>query len=145
MARQVTLVCGPPCGGKSYWVAANKGSDDPVLCVDTIAVRLGSTVQHNHSGSFFGKSEKVYLDQARRVRAARSGTCWAIRCAPEPEVRRELIALIRATRCVVLLPSIVVAKQRARLRDADSEATVAAIDSWFARWHAAPFDTVIRS
>jgi hypothetical protein len=125
-------------------VAAHKKPGDAVVCIDTIAVKLGSPVSHNHSGSHFGRAEKHYLEMLGRVRAARHGTAWIIRCAPEPDVRQQFIALIRATRCVVLLPSILVAKQRARLRDADSAATTAAIDSWYRRFHAAPFDEVIR-
>lgn len=93
----------------------------------------------------YGRSEKVFQQQLRRVRAAQSGTFWVIRCGAEPEVRRELATLVRATQSVVLIPPIQVAATRARLRDVDCGATISAISGWFARYQPDGFSRVIRS
>lgn len=143
--RQVILVCGPPCGGKSTFVVKNADPDDTILCIDTLAQRLGSPVTHNHTGSMYGNAEKHYWEMAGRIARHPTIHAWVLRCAPEPEERMRLAQAVRATQCVVLLPPIQVAATRARLRDADPGATIAAISSWYGRWHAAPFDRVLRN
>ncbi len=143
--RQVTLVFGPPCAGKSHFVNHHKGLDDTVLDIDLIAQKLGSPVHHGHTGSMYGNAEKVFQAMLRQIRAARTGTFWVIRCGAEPHVRRELATLVRATQSFVLIPPIQVAANRARLRDAGCGATISAISGWFARYQPDGFSRVIRS
>lgn len=143
--RQVVLVCGPPCGGKSTWAVKNSQPGDTILDLDVLAQQLGSPVTHNHSGSHYGRSEKLYWDIAAKIARHPSVQAFVIRCAPSPQDRMELARAVRATHCVVLLPAITTCANRARLRDADPGATIAAISSWYSRWHAAPFDRVIRN
>ena len=141
--RQVTLVCGPPCGGKSTYVTDHAKPDDLILCVDTLAQAEGSLVTHNHTGSHYGRAEKRFLELCRQVRSTQDVTAWVIRCAPEPQMRRDLAASVGATRSIVLLPNIQVAAARALERDPGSyQATWAAIRSWYARFRPGPFDEV---
>jgi len=141
----VVLVCGPPCAGKSVYVTKHARPGDVIVCLDTLAQRLGSPVTHNHSGSHYGRAQKAYDDLCGRVARHPTVNAWVLRCAPEPEERTRLARAVRATHCIVLLPPIQVAANRARLRDADPGTTIAAISSWYSRWHAAPFDRVIRN
>jgi len=144
MVRRVTLVCGPPCGGKSTYVAEHATEGDLVLCVDTLAQAEGSTVEHNHTGSHYGRAEKRFLELCRQARSTPEITAWVVRCAPEPQMRRDLAASVGATRSIVLLPNIQVAGERAKARDGvDFPATWTAIRSWYQRFRPAPFDEVL--
>lgn len=143
--RQVTIVAGPPCGGKSTFVTKNAQPGDIIVCLDTLAQQLGSQVTHNHTGSHFGRAQKAYDRLCAQVARHPSCTAWILRCAPSPLDRMELARAVRATHCVVLLPAITTCVNRARLRDLDPSVTISAISSWYSRWSAAPFDRVIRS
>lgn len=141
--RQVTLVCGPPCAGKSTFVTGHAQQGDLVLCVDEFAQAEGSPVEHNHTGHFYGLGQKRFTEACRQVRQIPDAQAWVVRCAPEPKARRDLAVVVGATRCVVLLPPIQVVGERAKQRDDAYEATWAAIRSWYARYRPAYFDTVI--
>lgn len=143
MGRSVTLVCGPPCGGKSTYVVEHAAPGDLVLCVDTLAQVEGSLVSHNHTGSHYGRAEKRFLALCAEVRATAEVTAWVVRCAPEPHMRRDLTKQVGATRSIVLLPNIQVAAARALERDPGSyQATWTAIRSWYQRFRPGPFDEV---
>lgn len=118
--------------------------DDTILCLDTLAQRLGSPVAHGHTGSMYGNAQKAYDEICSRIRVHPTVQAFVLRCAPEPEERRHLALAVRATRCIVLIPPIQLAATRARVRDADCGATIAAISSWYARWRPAPFDEIRR-
>jgi 5-methylcytosine-specific restriction protein A len=143
MARQVTLVCGPPCGGKSTLVTELALEGDLVVCVDLLAQAEGSKVEHNHEGRLYGRAERRFQVLCREVRDNPDVTAYVVRCAPEPRMRADLFHQVGATRSIVLLPNIQVAAERARQRDAASyPATWAAIRSWYGRFRPAPFDEV---
>lgn len=143
-ARAVTLVCGPPCGGKSSFVAQHSSPEDLVLCIDSLAQQAGSPVDHNHDGQLYGRATKRFNELIIQVREGADVTAWVIRCAPEAHLRRELAVAVKATRSIVLLPNIRVAIDRARLRDGEQAvATVAAVRAWYQRFRPAPFDEVM--
>lgn len=128
------LVCGPPCGGKSWLVEQYAQPEDLILCVDTFAVKAGSDVEHNHAGRYYRAGEDRFWTEVERVRRARTVRAWVIRCAPTVQDRRQLAWLSRATRTLVLAPPIRVAYRRAIARDRPPEATLRAIDSWYRRY-----------
>lgn len=45
---RLVLVIGPPCSGKTTYVATNAASDDVVIDVDALARALGSPAGHDH-------------------------------------------------------------------------------------------------
>lgn len=93
----------------------------------------------------YGNSQKIFDDQCSRIGRHPSIAAWIVRCAATPQERKALALTVRATQSFVLIPSIQVAANRARLRDADCGATISAIGGWFARYQPDGFSRVIRS
>lgn len=83
MPRSVILVAGPPCSGKTTYVAARAKPGDVILDQDVIgatAMRQGLT----------------------QVAGMTSGTAWVIRCCPGPQRRATFARQIGATDTVLL-------------------------------------------
>ncbi|MFI2577710.1 hypothetical protein ACH5AJ_36555 [Streptomyces rochei] len=113
MARSVTLVTGPPCAGKTTYVAARVQPGDIVLDQDVIgaaAMRAGLA----------------------RVAAMTTGTAWVIRCAPGPTTRAALARQIGATDVVLLRPDDAELFGRAARRQYPRR-HIQAVRDWIAR------------
>lgn len=63
--RNITVVIGPPCSGKTTYVAANFGPNDVVIDFDLLAVAFGSMQPWNHS--------QPHVRMAQAARAAAIG------------------------------------------------------------------------
>lgn len=140
--REVTLVTGPPCAGKSTFVALRAGKNDGVIDHDVIARRLGSGRRWGHRRQIREQAERLTLAAMDGVVQMTSGRAWVIRCAPEGPKRVELAAWLRATRVVVLLPPAELLRWRA-LQRGDSYRTCRAISRWFERYTPAEVDELI--
>src|SRR4051812_27437058 len=83
--RQVTLIAGPPCAGKTTYAAAHARPADLILDQDVI----GATA----------------MTRALRALATMTtGTAWVIRCCAGPARRLAFATSIRATDTVLLTP-----------------------------------------
>jgi hypothetical protein len=116
--REVILVAGPPCAGKTTYVAAHARPGDLVLDQDELGAR-------------------VMQRAVVRVAAMPAGRAWVIRCAPNPERRQQLAEQIRADRVVLLVPPMEVLHERAKQRP-DIRRQMQTIRAWFAREAANP-------
>ena len=99
------LVCGPPCAGKTTWVARNAPPSATIVCYDTIAAELG----HRGPGRppfKLGRAAEAQVQQAlRRIERGEITNAYVIRTMAGPQRRAELATRIRA-RIVLLLPDI---------------------------------------
>jgi hypothetical protein len=140
--RQVTLVTGPPCAGKSTYVRAHAQPGDLVLDLDEIARQLGSTRHWMHDDAVMRRAEQ---EMRRRITALAGGgavRAWVIRCVPAGQARAALARLLRADRVLVLLPPHHELTARA-LERPDRMATVTAITQWLDAYSPADPDAMI--
>ncbi|SCL32029.1 hypothetical protein GA0070616_4376 [Micromonospora nigra] len=113
MTRTVVLVTGPPCAGKSTYVAQRAQPGDLILDQDQLGPRT------------MGR-------RLRTVATMTTGTAWVIRCQPDPRQRARLANRIRATHHVHLHPGPQTLLARARTRP-HPERHLAAIRDWLDR------------
>jgi len=85
VSREVILVCGPPCAGKTTYVEQHARLGDRILDAD----QLG---------------EHVMQQALAEVAAMIEGRAWVIRCSPGGSSRTALKAQLNATRVVLLQP-----------------------------------------
>lgn len=110
--RDIVLVAGPPCAGKTTYVEANAQPGDLVLDRDTLGAtayrRALDGLPHHH------------------------GRAWVIRSAPGPAYRAHVAATIGATRTELLLPPTHELLTRADSRP-DPQRVRGAIRDWLRR------------
>lgn len=140
--RQVTLVCGPPCAGKTTYVRQHAAIDDTVLDQDQIAQDLGSDQQWLHARNTSMRAHRRMRMGILALGNAAEANAWVIRCQPDGHLRGMLAYKLRATSVVVLKPPIAVVMQRAMSRP-DSRKTQRLINNWYLDYSAADCDTTL--
>lgn len=147
MTRQVTIVCGPPCAGKTTWVASHAAASDTILDVDTLAKLCGSDRDHGHEGRYYRDAQTEFWALCETVRIS-NVTAWVIRGAPDPQARKKLAKACGATRTIVLLPPRDVLHMRALERDTGVSGTAVdtmrAITKWHNRYKPARGDVLLQ-
>jgi 5-methylcytosine-specific restriction endonuclease McrA len=108
--RQVILVAGPPCAGKTSYVQANARPGDHVLDQDQLGAR-------------------AMADALRAVATMTTGTAWVIRCSPGPTRRAAFARQLGATDVVLLLPDRATLDGRAAHRPGARQ-HLAAVAQW---------------
>lgn len=139
--RDVTLVSGPPCGGKSTYVNEHAGEGDLIVCLDALAQAAGSPFEHDHSLAHFAAARARWSELLDEVAAADDARAWVIRCAPLPAERVELARRVRADRTLVLLPPLEEALRRARV--GRHPKIKGSIHWWYRRYEPGPGDTLL--
>lgn len=115
----VTLVAGPPCAGKTTYVAERAGPTDLVVDWDDLYVALTNAPRYSHPAPLarFVKAaqnavlHKLRVDPERDMPAA-----WIIKCAPDPAERQRYAHRFDADVVVLETPGGVCLD---RLRDQD--------------------------
>lgn len=126
----LTIVCGPPCSGKTTYVAEHAHSSDTVIDLDAIALALRPDYRH-----WQGMLTRELLFKAIRVRNAMLGSlsrqdrgrAWFIVAAP-PAAERAWWQKQLGGELVLLDPGREECKRRARARGTPN--AVAGVDAW---------------
>lgn len=131
----VTLVCGPPCAGKTTWVDRQARAGDLVLDFDQIARgELGSPFKWDHTPKVWREAERLIRERMRVLgEQGPDRPSWVIRTIPDGHTRAVVARNIGATRRVLLLPPERVLLERAAGRP-DPVETRAAIGRWLAEY-----------
>lgn len=125
--RTVTLVVGPPCAGKSTYVARRAQPGDVVVDFDSIARRLGSPQRWVHPEPWRTAADREVERMVAEVEVMTVGVAWVIRCLPSLADRAALGRRL-AARVVVVDPGERVCLARAALRPSG---TARAIRRWY--------------
>lgn len=128
---EVTIVCGPPCAGKTTYVLEHAGPGDMVVDHDLIARDLGSPSSHHHGRALRDVAEEwveLYLSE---IEAGMHDRAWVVRTLAEPESRTALADRLGAE-VVLLDPGMDVCKARAEERPRPARARYL-IDMWYRR------------
>ncbi len=141
MTRHVTLVCGPPCAGKSTWVREHAARTDLVVCFDLLARAAGSRGEHRHSHAHRAQAGTAFRRACAEL-ATRDRTAWVLRCAPGAAERAQLAERVRADTVLVLMPPLTVALARARTAGREPH-VLPAIRRWYAAYSPNPGEQVI--
>lgn len=142
--RHVTLVCGPPCSGKTTYVDRHAADGDVIACHDREARRAGSRRSHDHLDTHRASAERAWQMLVRDIAAAPDGRAWVIRCAPGGVERQALAERLRAAEVLLLMPPMAATLRRAEL-DKRSRRTFGLIRGWYERYTPAPMDTVLQA
>jgi predicted kinase len=126
----VTLLCGPPCAGKSTLAKRLAKPGEVVLDFDDICVELGSTAQWAHNQAVRHQAEAVMQQRMHHLRHSKTGG-YVIRTAPDPRQRVALARQLGAEAVWVLDPGYAECMRRARTRP---RGTGQAIRRWYARY-----------
>lgn len=135
----ITIVAGPPAGGKTTYVREHRDPLDVVIDLDALHEAIGSSVGHGHHPSFL----KFALDarDALIERALSDNTArhvWIIRGAPTIEERY----IADGVNVIVIATPLEEAQLRAR-QAGRPELWQDLIDQWWATYQPDPRDTVI--
>lgn len=131
--RQVTLICGPPCAGKTTWAQHHAAPDDLIVDADQIAQNVGSPHPWNHNPHHLRLAQAHWWTTVRDIGTRDTVTAWIIRCAPTAYERRRIAGIARATRTVILLPDHEVLMQRAASRP-NPTLTLRTVQQWHSRY-----------
>jgi 5-methylcytosine-specific restriction endonuclease McrA len=145
----LSIVCGPPCSGKSTYVAGRAGLGDVVIDLDVIASEMAGTGLHEWPLTVLGEAIR---ERNRRLLSLSDPSCVA-REAPtvawfivgEPSARRRAwwARVLQPREIVVLEVSRHVCAARAMAERSDWRGTFDAIDRWWREYQRRDGDVVV--
>lgn len=128
--RQVTLVVGAPCAGKTTYVQANAGPGDLVVDWDTLAIEAGSPRNHDHEPTFRKAATEARTQLEQTIADTHDIRAWVIRTLPNPTDRPSTIERLGATALEVIDPGVQTCLERARYDYRDPT-----IDAVILKWY----------
>ena len=140
---RVTLVCGPPCGGKNTYVAEHAQPGDLVVDLDALITALGGNGGHDHPAALLPLAFDARDAVMARLWSGRHEVqrAWVISCAP---TRRERAPFrMRGARVVM-----VKADRDVLLKRADVERPTgwpSYVDNWLNEYETADVDAIVET
>ncbi|MET3635654.1 HNH endonuclease [Curtobacterium oceanosedimentum] len=129
--RNVTLVVGAPCAGKSTIVNERAQSGDIVIDWDQLAVNAGSPFSHDHPKQYRAAATAERTRLERIVAESADVSAWVIRTLPRFDERAAAAQRLGATDIVVVDPGMATCLERARFADRPPH-----IDGVIVKWYA---------
>lgn len=129
-AIPLTIVCGPPCSGKTTYVHERVHHDDVVIDIDAIAQSIDPSYQHWEGklhGDLLNKCIRVRNNLLGSLSRKRYGNAWFIVSAPTSEERQWWSDKLGGV-IVLLNPGRVECKRRALERG--TPRAIAGVDDW---------------
>ncbi|MBW4033020.1 MAG: HNH endonuclease [Acidobacteria bacterium] len=127
--REVTLVAGPPCAGKTTHVAAHAQPGDIIVDWNDLAIQAGSPVHYDHAPQYRAAATKRRTELEQHVADMVDGTAWVIRTLPRPAERDAAAYRLGAT-ITVIDPGVQTCLDRARADQRHPD-----IDAAILRWY----------
>lgn len=121
----ITVVCGPPAGGKTTYVNEHQQAGDIVIDMDALCVALGSPDPHEHPAPIKRVAGSARVSAIRKVIDLHLDA-WVI----DTWLRTQTLRDHPETRYVLLDPGQTVTLQRAE-RDGRPDAALDAIRRWY--------------
>src|SRR5579875_2707438 len=141
--RDVTLVVGPPCAGKTTWTAQHAQRGDLIVDWDQLAIEAGSPVAHDHPDRYRAAANARRSELEQHVAEMRDGRAFVIRTAARLAERLRLADQLGA-HIEVIDPGVQVCLERAAA-DGRHPDVDAAILRWYGlQWGARCYDPLPR-
>lgn len=122
----LTVVTGPPAGGKSTYVTNHAGANDIVIDFDVLAIALGSHVDHDHARDVVVIAQAAWQAASKAAQAVRSNV-WLIHA--QPNAQSLAIYKRLGARLVVIDPGQSVVRERIAQRGSLQAQRFA--DAWY--------------
>lgn len=137
--RDVTLVIGPPCAGKTTWVQQHQQHGDIVIDWDHLAIEAGSPVAHDHPKVYRAAANARRQELEQHVAGMADGRAFIIRTEPR---RFEQAALARRldAHIEIIDPGIHTCLARAAADGRDTDVDAAILRWYGVTWGARCYD-----